>query len=55
MSENGEVLTCGSNEYSQLGFKSNEKSINIPRKVEGIKGKIMDIKCSLNTTFLLVK
>tara|TARA_B110000208_G_scaffold21771_1_gene27540 strand:+ start:109 stop:1068 length:960 start_codon:yes stop_codon:yes gene_type:complete len=38
VTKDGEVYAWGSNDYGQLGFDSDKKNVNVPKKVVGLEG-----------------
>uniref|UniRef100_A0A8C8SM28 Secretion regulating guanine nucleotide exchange factor n=1 Tax=Pelusios castaneus TaxID=367368 RepID=A0A8C8SM28_9SAUR len=44
---NGEVLSCGSNSFGQLGVPQSSEGCLIPQKIESLKEKVMNIAAGL--------
>ncbi|KAG5418397.1 ATS1 [Candida metapsilosis] len=51
--DNGEVFSCGDNEFGQAGHSEDVSSVPVFTRIPPVQGKIIDISCGWDYSFLL--
>ncbi|XP_066481773.1 secretion-regulating guanine nucleotide exchange factor isoform X2 [Tiliqua scincoides] len=55
LAENGQVLSCGSNSFGQLGIPLISGSCTVPQKIESLKDKVVNVAAGLRHTLAITE